>query len=209
MKARIMALLGRLEPRVLLMLMGCIIALLMLQGWLLVLRQPLSDYRRLQSELQSGLQSGRQSGLQGERASLVQPPADPSRMQAELDRLEVELAALTQKLQGQGPVLAADQLVVHIIERLDRIAGRRGVRLAGVRPGATRRVLMFDEVSSEIKVTGKYQALFEWLREAEEELGPLVVTGFSIKLTDAASGALAMDLKLAAYRPAANGAAKQ
>ena len=201
MKARIMALLGRLEPRVLLMLMGCVIALFVLEGWLLVLRQPLSDYRQLQS--------GLQSGLQGERAALVQPPADPSRMQAELGRLEVELAALTQKLQGQGPVLAADQLVVHIIERLDRIAGRRGVRLASVRPGATRRVLMFDEVSSEIKVTGKYQALFEWLREAEEELGPLVVTGFSIKLTDAASGALAMDLKLAAYRPAANWAAKQ
>lgn len=193
MKARIMVLLARLEPRVLLMLMGCTIAFLMLEGWLLVLRQPLSDYRR----------------LQGERAALVRPPAEPSRMQAELGRLEGDLAALALKVQGQGPQLAVDQLAVHIIERLDRIAARRGVRLVSVRPGATRRVLMFDEVSSDIKVTGKYQALFDWLREAEEELGPLVVTGFSIKLTDAASGALAMDLKLAAYRPAANGAAKQ
>jgi hypothetical protein len=44
----------------------------MLEGWLLVLRQPLSEYRR----------------LQGERAALLRPRAEPARMQAELGRLD-------------------------------------------------------------------------------------------------------------------------
>ena len=190
---RILDRLARMEPRVLLLLMGSLLAFLALEGWLLVLRQPLSDYRR----------------LQGERAALTRPQAEPARLQAEAGRIEGELAALTGKLQGQGPQLAVDQLVVYLIERLDRIATRHGVHLDSVRPGSTRRVLMFDEVSADIKVTGKYQALFEWLSDAEMELGPLVVTQFSIKLTDATAGTLSMDLKLAAYRPASTGAARQ
>jgi len=185
--------LARVEPRVLLLLMFGILALLLLQGWLSLLRAPLSDLRR----------------LHGERAALVRPPAEPAHLQTEIRRIEHELALLTHQLQGQRTQVPVDQMVVSIIDRLDRIAARRGVRLDSVRPGATRRVLMFDEVSSDIKVTGKYQALFEWLRDTEDELGPLVVTQFSMKLTDAPSGTLAMNLKLAAYRPVATGAARQ
>lgn len=192
MKDRIMVSLARIEPRVLLLLMAGILAILMLEGWLL-LRAPLADYRR----------------MQGERAALVRPQAEPARLQAQIGLIEGELAALTHKLQGQGTQLPVEQMVVSIIDRLDRIAARRGVRLDSVRPGATRQVLMFDEVSSDIKVTGRYQALFEWLRDTEDELGPLVVTQFSMKLTDAASGTLALNLKLAAYRPVTTGAAKQ
>ncbi len=184
---------ARIEPRVLLLLMGSILAILVLEGWLLVLRAPLSDYRRLQAE----------------RRALARPQAEPARLQAEIGRAESELAALTLKLQGQSAQLPLDQMVVAIIDRLDRIAARRGVRLDSVRPGATRQVLMFDEVSSDIKVTGRYQALFEWLRDTENELGPLVITQFSMKRTDPASGTLAMDLKLAAYRPATKGTASQ
>lgn len=193
MKARILALLEGLEPRMLFMLGGCILAFGLLEGWLLVLRQPLADYRRLQDE----------------RAALTRPQANVAAQRADFERLERELAAFTGQLQGEGPQPAADQLVVYLIERLDRIAARHGVRLDSVRPGATRSVLMFDEVSSDIKVTGKYAALFDWLREAERELGPLVVTQFTLKIADVASGVLSMELKLAAYRPAAPGSAKK
>ncbi len=184
--------LARIEPRVLLLLLGSLLAIVLLQGWLLQ-RAPLADYRR----------------LQGERTALVQPQSEPSRLQAKIGLIEGELAALTHQLGGESAHQPVDQMVVGIIDRLDRIAARRGVRLDSVRPGTTRRVLMFDEVSADIKVTGKYQALFEWLSDAEMELGPLAVTQFSMKLTDVTAGTLSMDLKLAAYRPAATGAARQ
>lgn len=192
MKGRITALIERMDPRTLTMLMACVIAVLLLEGWLLGLKKPLSELRRLEAE----------------RATLVRPQADPVRVQADIDRLQAGLAALALRLHGQGPQLSVDQLAVHIIERLDRIALRHGIRLDSVRPGATRRVLMFDEVSSDIKLSGKYGALYEWLREAEQELGPMVVTRFSIKAVDGATGALAMELRLAAYRPAAADAPK-
>lgn len=193
MKDRIMAGLARIEPRMLLLLLVSLLAIVLLQGWLLLLRAPLADYRR----------------LQGERTALVQPRSEPSRLQAKIGLIEGELAALARQPGGESTHRPVEQMVVGIIDRLDRIAARRGVRLDSVRPGTTRRVLMFDEVSADIKVTGKYQALFEWLSDAEKELGPLVVTQFSMKLTDVTAGTLSMDLKLAAYRPAATGAARQ
>ncbi|MGP1677355.1 MAG: GspMb/PilO family protein [Burkholderiales bacterium] len=192
MKQRIMASLARLEPRMLLLLMASLLAIVLLLAWWLLLRAPLADYRR----------------LHGARAALVQTQSAPSSLQAKIGLLEGELAALTHQLQGESAPQPLDQMVVSIIDRLDRIAARRGVRLDSVHPGTTRRVLMFDEVSADIKVSGKYQALFEWLRDTEMELGPLVVTQFSMRLTDVAAGTLSMDLKLAAYRPAATGAAK-
>lgn len=188
-----MARLARIEPRMLLLLLGSLLAIVLLQGWLLLLRAPLADYRR----------------LQGARGALVQPQSEPSRLQARIGLIEGELAALTLQMGGEGAHQPVDRMVVSIIDRLDRIAARRGVRLDSVRPGTRRRVLMFDEISADIKVTGKYQALFEWLSDAEKELGPLVVTQFSMKLTDVTASTLSMDLKLAAYRPAATGAARQ
>lgn len=193
MNDRIMARLSAIEPRALLLMMVCVLAILLFEGWLQVLRQPMSDYLR----------------LKGERAAQVQPRSEPPRVQAEIGRLEGEVAALAKKLQGQSAQRPVDQMVVAIIDRLDHIAVRRGVRLDSARQGATRRVLMFDEVSTDIKVTGKYAPLFEWLRDAEAELAPLVITQFSMKRTDTASGTLAMELKLAEYRPVTTGAARQ
>ena len=193
MNDRLMARLARLEPRVQLLAMGGLLVILLLLSWWLLLRAPLADYRR----------------LQGARAALVRPQSEPSRLLAKIGLTEGELAGLTQQLGGESAPQPVDQLVVSIVNRLDRSAARRGVRLDRVHPGTTRPVLMFDEVSADIKVTGKYQALFEWLRDTEMELGPLVVTQFSMKLTDVAAGTLSMDLKLAAYRLAATGAAKK
>lgn len=193
MKDRLLAGMARIEPRLLLALMAGVVVLIALEGWLVVLRTPLADYRRLQHP---------------QHAAPVRLRADPSRLQAEIGEMEGELTRLTHALQGQGAPLPVDQMVVQLIGRLDRIAARHRVRLHSVRPSAARRVLMFDEVSSDIKVTGNYRSLFGWLRDTEEELGPLVVTQFSIKIADVASGTLSMDLKLAAYRPAAEGAAK-
>ncbi len=193
MKDRIMVSLARMQPRVLLLLLGSLLAIVLLQGWLLLLRAPLADYRR----------------LHGERTALIQPQSEPSRMQAKIGLIEGELAALARQRGGESAHQPVEQMVVSIVDRLDRIAARRGVRLDSVRPGTTRRVLMFDEVSADIKLSGKYQPLFGWLSDTEMELGPLVVTQFSMKLTDGAAGTLSMDLRLAAYRPAATGAARQ
>ena len=189
MKDRIAARLYRLEPRMLLLVMGATILFIGLESWMLVLRQPLADWTRLKSE----------------RAGLERPATAADRVPAEIVRLEQDITALTRKLQGNGPQLAEDQMVVYVIDRLDHIAARHGARLGSVRPAATKRILMFDEVSFDIKVSGKYQSLYQWMRDTEEELGPLVVTKFSMQ-TDTAS-VLTMDLKLAAYRLAPEGSA--
>ena len=189
MNAQLMNRLYRLEPRVLLWIMAALVVFLLLEGWLLVLRQPLSDYARLRKEA----------------AALGPPASSTDPMPVQIGRLEKELAAIQHKLQGDGPQLPEDQMVVYIIDRLARIADANGVRLGSVRPALTRRVLMFDEASFDIKVSGRYAALFEWLRAIEDELGPLVITRFAIKQADT-SGGLSMELKLAAYRLApANG----
>jgi len=193
MNERFLLRLARIEPRLIVLIMGSLLAVLALQGWLLVLRGPVSDLRR----------------LHGQRVALAAPRAQASHLESQIGGLEAQVAVLTNKLRGQEAHTSVDQMVVGLIGRLDRIAERRGVHLDSVRPGATRRVLMFDEVSSDIKLTGDYRALFGWLRDAEQEPGPLAVTEFSINSAEAGSGVLSMDLKLAAYRPAAAGNAMQ
>jgi Tfp pilus assembly protein PilO len=183
MKIAIIERLAALPPRMLWLAVGGILLLALLEGWLLLLRQPFGEYLKLRDE----------------HASFESLAKSPAQLPAELERTERQLAALTERLAGVDTRSAPDHTIVQLMDRLAALAARHGATLHGVKPAEARRALMFEEMAFDIQGAGSYPALLRWLEAMESELAPFVVTQFSIK-RGATAEALAMDLRLAVYR---------
>jgi Tfp pilus assembly protein PilO len=186
MRARLLAALARLDPRLVLAGMMLLVALFALEGWLLVLRNPLAEYQKLAAT----------------RATLGASLRAVSGEQGELGRLAAELKQASARLGAQlRPPGPDDQIAAMVMAELDRAASVTGVTLAGIRPGARRQVQSFEEVLFEVSAQGKYLQLCQWLMDFERTLGSsATVSEFSMQSAD--EGRLvALTLKVALYRP--------
>jgi Tfp pilus assembly protein PilO len=186
MKQRMLAALARLDPRLLLGLMILIIGLVAVEGWLLFLRAPLAEYQKLIST----------------RETLALSLAAAPDQQGELGRLAAELRQISARLSGQlRPLAPYDQTASLVMAELDRSAGQNGITLAGIRPGPSREVLGFEEVSFEVSAQGNYLRLCQWLVDFERTLGQsATVSEFTMKAADEGR-VLALSLKVGLYRP--------
>src|SRR5947199_298526 len=115
-----LAALAKVEPRVLLGIMICLLGLLVFEGWILVLGKPLAQYRQAAST----------------RASLASTVEAPANQRIELSRLAAELKLITDRLAGELRLRGSDdQMAASLMSELDRSAARSGVMLTGVKPG--------------------------------------------------------------------------
>ncbi|OGA24787.1 MAG: hypothetical protein A3I02_12235 [Betaproteobacteria bacterium RIFCSPLOWO2_02_FULL_67_26] len=194
MSPRLIAVLTRLDPRVLLGGLLFIAGLIAGEGWLLVLSKPYAEYRTL-------ITAGESLS-----ASLNSLP----RKESDLAQLAEELRQVSAQLTGQMPAATPDdQMASEVMASLDRSAAANGITLTGFRPGVRRQVLEFEEVSFDVSAQGKYLRLSQWLLDFERTLGrSATVSEFTMKSAD--EGRLvALNLKAVLYRPLrAPGAAK-
>lgn len=177
--------LARFDPRLLLGGMMLVAGLAAFEGWLL-LRQPLAEYQTLRSA----------------RESMALSLAAVPSQQGELSRLAAELNQVSARLTGQlRPPAPDDQIAAQVMAELDRSAGQNGITLAGIRPGARRAVLSFEETSFEVNARGNYLRLCQWLMDFERTLGQsATVSEFTMRAVDE-ERTLALSLKVALYRP--------
>ena len=194
MSPRLIAVLTRLDPRVLLGGLLFIAGLIAGEGWLLVLSKPYAEYRTL-------ITAGESLS-----ASLNSLP----RKESDLAQLAEELRQVSAQLTGQMPAATPDdQMASEVMASLDRSAAANGITLTGFRPGVRRQVLEFEEISFDVSAQGKYLRLSQWLLDFERTLGrSATVSEFTMKSAD--EGRLvALNLKAVLYRPLrAPGAAK-
>jgi Tfp pilus assembly protein PilO len=183
MKAAIIERLAALPARTLWLAIGAVLALALLEGWLLVLRQPFGEYLKLRNE----------------RSAFETAAAAPGQVATEVERAERQLAALKERLAGAETPAAPERAIVQLMDRVAGLASRHGATLHGVRPVEGKRAHAFEETAFEIQGAGSYPALLEWLEGIERELAPFVIAHFSIKRATG-SETLAMDVRLAAYR---------
>lgn len=181
MKAQFLARFLQLDSRVLLMAMVCTLALIASQSWVLLFKNPITEYRAVQHD-----------GDEREKALLGLEQIPP-----EIDKLKRQVGELERRLQVAQTQLPSDQMLVAVVGDLDRIAARHGIALMRVKPGADTDVLMFEEISFDIELRGRYESLFAWLRDVETELTALAITQFEIKTV---SDSLTINLKVASYR---------
>ena len=187
MTERILDALAPISPRILQLAMILIVGAAAFEGWLLVLRKPLAEYRQLAAT----------------KASLAATVAASATQQGELNRLTAELKELNNRLAGELRASAPDdQLAVALMTELDRAAARKGIALTSVKPGVRRQVQSFEEVGFDVGAQGKYLLLCQWLLDFERTLGrSATVTDLTISALNDKGGQVALTLKLALYHP--------
>ncbi len=174
------------QPRVLLFAMLAAVPLTFLGAYFYFFKTPMTEFFQLR-------QVRTQSLLDME---VEQRGIDKT----QISRLEEQISNLKNRLYGKGARLAPSQMVPYVIGELDRLSQPHHVRLISVKPGTVTEVLMFEEVSFDVEVTGKYFDLFDWLKRVEIELRPMVVKQFKLKPVGK-DEYLSMHLRVVSYRP--------
>lgn len=172
------------RPEAILGLAGAAVALLAVAGWLYLLRPDFTAYRDLASK--------RALAAQGVLA-------DPEAAEAQIVQLQSHIEDLENRLYGGSARVPTRETESFVIDSLDRISGQRGTSLVSVKPGEPGTVLMFEELPYDVKVTGPYLSLYEWLQDVENDLRPMVVKQFSMAPARG-SDHVSLDLRLVAYR---------
>ena len=190
MSARLLALLSRLSPGASLLLVLSIGGAILVEGWMLVLRQPFAAYRELSAARESLRAIEDMTAAQQEELRRV-----AARSQQFAERLNAEL----------GAPAAEEQLTVSLMRRLDQAATREGIQLTSLKPASRRNVLSFEELSFDVGAKGRYLALCHWLLNFEQSLGRFAtVTDLTMNSTDGGRQ-VTLSLRLAVYRPQTSG----
>ena len=173
------------QPRVLFFAMLVAIPLTLLGAYLYFFKAPMTEFFQLR---------------QVRTQSLMDMEVEHREVdKSQISRLETQISHLKDRLYGKGARLSPSQMVPYVIGELDRLSQPHHVRLISVKPGAVTKVLMFEEVSFDIEVSGKYFDLFDWLKRVEIELRPMVVKQFKLKPVGN-DEYLSMHLRVVSYR---------
>jgi Tfp pilus assembly protein PilO len=185
MNARLLAAASKLSPQawwLLVLLVGAAVAL---EGWLLLLREPVNTYREVSAA----------------RESLRAIEEMMAAQQAEQQRASLRTRQLAERLSAELGAPSEEQLTVALMRKLDQAAAREGVRLTSLKPGARRHVLSFEELSFDVGAQGNYLPLCQWLLDFEQSLGKFAtVTDFSMRAAEGGRQ-VTLNLRLALYRP--------
>ncbi len=185
MRKRLTDQLATLDARVVAGSMVLLLGLVLFEGWMLVLRKPLTAYRQIRAT---------HSTLS---ASIQQAP----RQRDELEKVASELKLLKAKLSGQLKVPASDdEMVASLMAALDQSAARYGIALTSMTPGPRQQVSVFEELSFQVMGNGSYLQLCQWMLDFEQALGgSATVTEFDIKSGEGSQVSLTFNVAL--YRP--------
>lgn len=188
MMQRLLDFLAPLNSRVVSAVMLLLAALLAFEGWMLVLRKPLTTYE--QSRVA--------------RVTLADSLHQSPDASIELKQVTGELQQLSDKLSGQLHVSASDdEIAASLIAALDQSASRHGLTLSSVVPGERKQVSVFEEVPFEVSANGPYLQLAGWILDFENTLGHNTsVTEFDMK-TAGQGDRVNLSLRIALYRPLA------
>lgn len=186
-----MAALSRLSPGAFALVSALAIGALLLEAWLLVLRQPFAAYRELDA--------ARESLRAIEHVTAAQ--------QDELRRAAARSKELWTRLRAELHASAPEeQVTVSLMRQLDQAAGAAGVKLTSLKPAGRRNVLSFEEISFEVGAQGRYLPLCQWLLGFEQLIGrSATVSEFTMRSTDEGRQ-VSLNLRLSLYRPLEKGA---
>ncbi len=166
------------------------LVLLVLAGLYTVgVRPAQSEQARLQAELKAiPITASQETGMMETSAQI----------RARLDAVETALYGTA------GANQSAEQLEADVIEKLQDLSWRTQVDLRAVRPAEGDVVDGFLATDFSIRVTGRYQDLYQWLQGLDQDLGFVVIKDYRMAPVGALAGDdIAVELTLATYRSAA------
>ena len=98
--------------------------------------------------------------------------------------------------------LPVRQIESYVVGRLQGISWGNDIELVSVEPAMGDRVEIFQEMIFNVQLSGEYTDLYQWLWEARNELGFVVIKeyGLARRDNDDDEPLLLADLSLATYR---------
>ncbi len=171
------------QPQMLVFLLSSIMLLTIAAAYLYVLKNPITEFKQSQQTL-ALLENELQTGLSLDNL---------------IESSQQSIAELDKQLYGSSQQLPINQVIAFVIGKLDLIAEKHEVKLISVKPGMLENRHIFQELPFDIKISGPYLSLYEWLNEIENALGPIVVKQFDIS-PEQATADRNMRLTIVSYR---------
>ena len=127
---------------------------------------------------------------------------DKQGIEAQVQRIDREVQALSRQLHGDMAQLPVKQMESFVIGRLQKVSWNTDVELVSVQPGQGEQVQNFRERLFEVKLNARYHDFFEWLQIVNDELGYIVVKKFEIRPAERElqDPTLSLNLTLVSYR---------
>ena len=129
---------------------------------------------------------------------------DPIQLQQAIDQERKHISELKLPLHGEAGNMPVNEMESYLVGRLQELAWDAGIELVGVRPGAAKRIIEFEEISFEVEVAGEYKNLYKWLDNIGNALGFMLVTNYEISPLNSKQTAtdLSMHVTIVFYRAA-------
>ena len=108
---------------------------------------------------------------------------DQAQLQQAIDKERAHIRVLQLQLHGEAGNMPVNEMESYLVGRLQGLAWDAGIELVGVRPGAAKRIMEFEEISFEVDVKGEYRNLYKWLDSIDDALGFMLVTNYEISLS--------------------------
>ncbi len=105
---------------------------------------------------------------------------------------------LLTKLQKESEHRSKGDVIPAVLVALDKMSENNHVKLSGVDPLGSKRVNLFEQLAFDIRLTGSYKNIFNWLSEAETTLQPMSITHIRIA-PSSVSGEVIVQLKTVSY----------
>ncbi len=169
-----------LQPRVLALALGSIVAITAIAGVLYGIKAPYKAYTDLTNKHELLLPMVVDTGA-----------IDNERINLEQQMKELRAAAS----RGAGDATSASQL----IQTLDSLAMRHRIKLSAVTPLPTQDLGQVQEISYEVAASGPYDAFHGWVAAVAQELRTAVVRQFVME-SGASSREVATRLTLSVYK---------
>lgn len=133
---------------------------------------------------------------------LLRAAQDGDELEENLREQSEQISELNYRLHGDMANMPVRQIESYIIGRLQRISWANDVELVSVEPATGERVEIFQEMIFNVQLSGQYASLYDWIWEARNELGFVVVKeyGLARRDDDDDEPLLLADLSLASYR---------
>lgn len=137
-----------------------------------------------------------------EIAVLRQASRDGDALETHLQEQHEKIQDLNYRLHGDMAGLPVRQIESYVVGRLQRISWGNDIELVSVEPTMGDRVEIFQEMIFNVQLSGKYVDLYQWLWEARNELGFVVVKEYGLERQDNDDDEplLLANLSLATYR---------
>ena len=102
-------------------------------------------------------------------------------LQQNLASTESDVQSLEHRLHGDMAGLPVRQMESYIIGRLQKVSWATNVELVSVKPGAGKKVQIFQESLFDVELNARYLDFFGWLQNIGRELGFIVIKKYTIE----------------------------